>query len=491
MGVIKRQGIKGSMVQYVGTAMGILSTLFIYPLALEAYGFARFIMDMAMFWAPFIAFGAPALSLRYFPKFRNAENGHHGFLSFILLWGTIVALIFGGLTFFCWDAVVAFYEERSALIKSYLWVSPIIAVLIAFTSILQAYISNFKRIVVPLLLAQLIRFSLPAAILLFIYGYISNNGIIWIVLLNYSFFLLALLIYLAFLGEFKLKIKGDFYKKADLKTMGVYAMYGVFGSMGSILATRIDTIMVGTMVDLTGTGIYAVAMSLVNIIVIPFGAVIGITSPIISQAMKDGNITEVKEIYQKSSLNLLIVGLLVFLLIWLSLEDIFSIMKNTETLRTGKYVVFFLGIAKLIDLATSVNGQIIAFSKHFRVNFYTILCLAVFNVIFNITMIPIFGIAGAAIATLSSLTAFNLVKLAFIQYKFKIQPFSWNTLKLFLIAGIVYVLTWLIPHYGHPVLMILVRSILFASLYSTTILYLKISPDLNELVFGFYAKIRK
>ena len=83
MGVIKRQGIKQSLVNYFAVAVGAISVVFIYPLDRGTYGLARFIIDGGMFIAPFLMLGFSSVTIRFFPFFKDEERGHNGFLFFI------------------------------------------------------------------------------------------------------------------------------------------------------------------------------------------------------------------------------------------------------------------------------------------------------------------------------------------------------------------------------------------------------------------------
>jgi O-antigen/teichoic acid export membrane protein len=106
------------------------------------------------------------------------------------------------------------------------------------------------------------------------------------------------------------------------------------------------------------------------------------------------------------------------------MDEIFEIIPNGERYKSGKIVILLLGLAKLFDMLTSINEYIIAYSKHFRYNLYFLLVLAVVNVVANLTLIPQFELAGAALATLLSVVLFNIFKTYFVYAKFKIHPFQ-------------------------------------------------------------------
>ena len=57
MGIIKRQGGKHAILQYLGVGIGAISTLFIYPLNAELYGFAQFLIATAFLFFPLAIVG--------------------------------------------------------------------------------------------------------------------------------------------------------------------------------------------------------------------------------------------------------------------------------------------------------------------------------------------------------------------------------------------------------------------------------------------------
>jgi O-antigen/teichoic acid export membrane protein len=144
----------------------------------------------------------------------------------------------------------------------------------------------------------------------------------------------------------------------------------------------------------------------------------------------------------------------------------------------------------LVDLATSVNTDIIGFSKKYQFNFYALFILAILNIASNLYFIPKYDIVGAAIATFCSLSLFNLVKLIFIWINFKMQPFTFATVKILLLAGLCWAMIYFIPFDFHPIVNIMLRSVLLTIVYGGLTLYLEISPDVNGMVRSGLGKLK-
>lgn len=485
MGIIQRQGIKHAIVSYVGVALGILSTIFIYPKATELYGLFNLIFGGAVLCISFFMLGFNIHSVKFFPVFQNEKNGHNGFLGFLLTGVSIGFILFILLLplikYFLLDILFKENENRDLFADYFYYIVPIVF-LLSFNTIFLRYISNFHRIVVPNILDQfLIKITLPSLCLLYLGNYLSVNNFMIGIVINYAVVFIGLIIYTWWLGQLNLKTKYDFITKPLAKDLGENSFYGLLNSLGSQVAFRIDTIMVMAMLTISTGGVYAIVNVISDVITKPYKAISAIASPIISKSFNVNDMEEIRMIYQKSSITLLIIGWFIFLGIWCSIDDLIVIMGK-DTILPAKYVVLFLGLAKIVDLATSVNSEIIYYSKKFQFNFYALMFLAVLNVILNLVFIPKYGITGAALATFCSICIFNLAKLLFIWTQFRLQPFSLSTLKILIIAGISWGIIFLLNLSFHPFVNIMIRSICLTCIFGGLTLSFNISPDVNQMV---------
>ena len=79
-----------------------------------------------------------------------------------------------------------------------------------------------------------------------------------------------------------------------------------------------------------------------------------------------------------------------------------------DSYSTGIFVVFTIGISKYFDLILGNNNAIIFNSKYYKAVLFLGLLLAFLAISLNMIFIPIYGINGAAIATLISITLYSL-----------------------------------------------------------------------------------
>lgn len=495
MGIIKSQGIKQSLVVYTGAVVGALSWILIYPnLETEELGLIKFIQETGLLVVPFLYLGANALSVRFFPVFKDEKNGHNGFLLFLLSLLSVGCVLFLMLYAIFRDNILDYYANLSEEYVAYLDYLPYIipvTLLLAFSGLLTQYTMNFKRIAIPAIFNDLfVKVGIISFVLLYLSQIVDWSMVINGIVIVYAIVLLCMVGYLIHLRQLHLIPNRTKLKKPLLKEMGVYAGYGIFGNLGSQLATRIDTFMVASLIDLTSTGIFAFSAYIGNVIEIPRRAISKISTPILVESLQNGDQENVAKLYRKSALVQLIVGAFILGGIWLCVDDLFLLMKNGSEYARGKYIILVLGIAIVIDMLTGVNDEIISYSKYFRYRFYFILCLAIFNVIANFLFIVGFelGILGAALATLFSKSLYNLIKFVLLKVKMNIQPFSVNMLWVVGIVISCYFIVTLLPLTEMVFVNILIKSIVFTLLYGGLIYGFQISLDINELVDSAWQK---
>ena len=300
---------------------------------------------------------------------------------------------------------------------------------------------------------------------------------------------LGIIIYFISLNELKFKPIIPPKLRSMLKDIATYSAYSVIGAAAGVLVSKLDILMVSGMIDLEAAAVYTVAFLMGAVINIPASAMLMIALPIVSDAWKNNKLDTINNLYKKTALNQLVAGLFIFIIIWINIDGILSFLPKIYA--DGKYVVLFIGIAKLFDMASGMNGGILLTSKYYRVNFVINLFLIVLTLTTNYLLIPVMGVAGAALATLISVISFNTVKYIFLKYKFGFQPFSNNTVRAILIGMVVLVGNYLIPTQDNRYLDIAFRLLYAGITYGSLVLILKVSMDINKIFVSILDRFHK
>jgi O-antigen/teichoic acid export membrane protein len=497
MGIVKRQGIKLSIVTYVGVLFGMVNILIIYPACLspEELGILNFTRETAVMLSVFVFLGTSSLVVKFFPRFESVDKNHNGFLFFLFALLGFGILVMTVSWFILKDRILEEYllkPNAELYIKFIPFILPF-AILIAISSLLSYYISNFRRIVVPAIFNEFY-YKIGIAILAVCYfhGLLSFDFLFWGLLIIYISILISLLIYLNDLGQLSLKPDSRLLKKPLLKEMGEFSLFGFLATFGSVFTTEfLSVFLVGTLTNLTSTGIFTIANFIANFIDVPRRAISGIANPLLSEQWQKNKLEDIHDLYKKSALNQLIAGIWMLLAIWISIDALFELMPKGELYQSGKYVILVLGFSKLINMGTGLSDEVVGYSPFYRYNLLFSISTSVVHTLGNYFLIKEFGIIGAAFASVISQTILNTLKFFTIKFKTGMQPFSWSNLYVILIAISSFTAVSLIPASGYALIDIILKSGLFSILFGGQILYFHISPDVNSVTWHILKRIHK
>jgi O-antigen/teichoic acid export membrane protein len=119
-----------------------------------------------------------------------------------------------------------------------------------------------------------------------------------------------------------------------------------------------------------------------------------------------------------------------------------------------------------------------------------IVILAGIVIVSNNTLIPAFGITGAAIGAALALIIFNSVKYIFIYVKFGLQPFTANTLKVVAIALLTLILSYVLPKLETPLLDLIFRSSIVTIFFGGAVYFSNASEDGTRIVNAILTKLK-
>lgn len=422
MSVVARQGVKYSIIGYLGFLLGTFSAIFIFPYDMEFYGKLRYILPTAEIIVPIIVFGLSFSNVKFFAKV-NADGKHHNMLSLSLLAVIINFLIVVGGFFLIAYCFPDFKKLEIWKMKNL--ILPL-ALVLALSSVFNKFLTNYKRVVVPNIFENFVPklANLGAFCLFFFMGFAEKSA--------YGFFFMMFVISLFGYGLYTNrleKVKFDFdlgYFKKDnfYREILMYSLFGFLGNIGNYIAIKIDSYMIGEFISFEENGIYNNIYSIISLIVVPQMGLFNLSAPIINKVLANGDYNELDRFHKKTSLSLFFLGLVLFCCIAVGFPYLTDFMKNGEDLRSSEPIVWVLGFAMLFDLATGFNGHIISLSRYYKFNIVVMLILAVLTITTNMLFLKHtdLGILGIAMAYAISLTLFNIIKIIFNYIKFKVFP---------------------------------------------------------------------
>jgi O-antigen/teichoic acid export membrane protein len=318
--------------------------------------------------------------------------------------------------------------------------------------------------------------------MLFIYKIISYDIFIKLFSCLYGLLVIILLVYLKQKKALHFTVKVSRVTQLLRKKMITYSLFVYAGIAVSTTAALSDSLTISSKIGQAAVGIFAFATYISNIIQIPQRSVIAITVPVLSEAWRDKNYATIQKLYQRSSINLLLISIFLFSNIWLNYDDIITALNLNPVFLQGKYVVLFFGLKLIVDMGTGVNGQIIATSNFWRFEFLTGIILLLLIAPLNYILISAIGITGAGISNLIAYSIYNTIRIVFLWKKHKMQPFTMQTLwavlmSVFLFAACYFSTVSLSGWAG-----IFIKSALFSLLFITAVWFMKLTPDAAPVI---------
>ena len=477
MGIIKTQSIKNSLSLYIGVVIGAINTILVFPFVFEEnpefWGLLQILVSYSIVSASFSHLGAPSVIIKYFPTLEKKER----LFTFSFLMCLLGFFIFAVLFIVFKDVLLLKLASEALLVKNFSYVL-ILVLFISFFNLLNCLSSSYLDSVSPMFLNEVF-LRVYTLVLLSFYHYEFINFEVFLRLYILGFFIKLLLLSVLLFIKKRLCFSFDFSGLA-MKEYLTYALYVITGGGAAALVSKFDMLMIEYYLDLEQVAYYGLAFFIASVIKVPARSLAAISSPLLAKSLKENNISMVKQIYSKSSINLLIVGGLLFLGIWLNIDDILSILP--QKFSQGKYVVLFIGLAQLVNLAGGQNGFVLVNSKYYRS--IIVFNLILFAIIFvtNVLFIPKYGINGAALASVISLLIFNLLRILYIHKKLKVQPFTVKTILCFLlIIGLFLVFN--VMSFSQDIFINMgLKSILVTIVYVVLVKKMKLSEDMVTLI---------
>ncbi|MDE7148989.1 MAG: oligosaccharide flippase family protein [Bacteroidales bacterium] len=486
MGVVIRQSVKGAVATYAGAFIGFLNTLFIatHFLTPEEIGLQRILIEAATLMAGLSQLGVNQVGVRFFPYFKTEDNRHKGFFHYLCLLPVGGIAFFGFLYFLLQQPIDRYFAAESPLFTDYyFWVFPL-TVFIVYLTVFETYGNVLMRITIPKLVREVgLRVFTAAAIVVYGLGYVNLNGFVVMLTLAYAAACVVDLLYALWLCP----PRGGLHPSIDIprplrRDIASYSFFLMLGSLANLLILRMDVFMVSAKMGLEFTAIYSIAYYMAVIIEMPSRSTGTMAMPLIAEAYKQGDRVKLSDLYRKVALNQFVVALLVFLVLWLNIRNVYAVMPNGAYYAQGMGVVLLIALAKVIESVSMTGGYMLNYSPYYRYSLPFIFLLGGLTVATNIWLIPRMGVNGAALATLITVLVYAVAILLFVGWKIKIHPFSFGMLKAVAVVGLCCGLHALWPPAGHPIVDACVRTAVLGGLALWAVYKLKVSAEFNSLL---------
>lgn len=482
LGIIEKQATKNAIYSYLGAVLGFVTVMWLsHSLTTDENGLIRILISVSMLIAQFSSLGFTSVTTRLFPYFRNKEKGHHGFLFYSIVISIIGFLLCWLVFYFFKSQIIANNSEKSKLFVDYLFYLMPLSFFSLFFAVFDAYLRACYSSVIGSFAKDLFqRIMILGVLALYFFQFIDFPLFMFGYIISVCLPTIMMMMYIIKLKEWHIKpVKG--FIDTEMKNRIIkLSLFYLFGGLSGTIIVNIDSIMVNHMLGLSETGVYGIAFFFGSIMLIPARSIYRITASIVADCFKTGDMQEIKKLYNKTCNTGIAVGNILFIGIWINIDNIMILLPPEYA--SGKNVILFIGAGYLSELATGLNQIILTNSKYYYYDGYFVLFLVGITILSNYLLIPRYGIVGSAIATAITITLTNSIKWGFILYKFKMQPYDFNSLKLVLISIVVFLIGYFIPVFSNFILDIAVRSIITGGLFVLLLLKTEAAPDINSKI---------
>lgn len=483
MGIVRKQGLNITFISFVGVIIGALNTMFVFPnvLGADGHGLVMLILSIGTILAHFTHLGIPNTIIRFFPYLKDQKK----FIYRLALQVPLMSIFLLGLVLYLYgDYLFDGYIQKNELFSEFQSIIlPLVASLVFFEVLLSISRSELKSVFPAVLRELILRLSTLVLLCMYSLDYLNFSEFIYCWLGLYSINVLFLSVYLFRLKLLNISFGFPLFPDSDIaRKMSKYGLVTLLTSSAAILVNRIDVLMLGYYLELENIAFYTVAFFMASLIHIPARSILQIVKPLLAKAWAENNRQEIVNLYRKTALNQLIIGALLFIGIWMNINDLLLFVP--EKYQGIQMVFFYIGLSKLIDVSVGVNGAIISTSNYYKFDLYINVFLILIIIITNSIFIPLYGIVGAAMATALAILFHNIIKTLVLYSLFKIQPFQLSTFKVILLTVLVFIVLNLIPFslIDSNIVRIFVRSISIGLVYSFVVIWFKLSDDINQLV---------
>ena len=208
---------------------------------------------------------------------------------------------------------------------------------------------------------------------------------------------------------------GDFIK---------YGLFSMFAAISGILLNKIDVLMIRAAGSFEDVALYQLSAQISNLLAFVLGTFNLVFAPIIVKLYKQGDLSGLSKLYIKSTRILTAITLLLMILIIFFKTQILYYFNPVYVHAATTLTI--LCLAQFAVVLFGSVGYLLTMAGYPQKQLIRLIFAMILNVVLNLFLIPIYGIEGAAIATLFTLCVNSLLGYIFVK---KILP-----IKLFIVV---------------------------------------------------------
>lgn len=481
MGIVVSQSIKNTITTYLGFVIGAVNTLFLYTQFIGDvyFGLVSFLLSTANIMSPLLMFGVNNALIKFYSSYKTKQE-KDGFLLLMLVLPLFIIIPVGFIGVVSYEYIAEWLSSKNTLIKNYTWAIYVVAVTMAYFEVFFSWGRVHLKSVFGNLMKEVFHRLCVMGLLIAVYlKYLTVNQFIYALVIVYSVRVVIIKVYALtiYFPSFKCKIPLN--SSAVLK----YNVLIIIAGSVAVLLFDLDKLMLGKIMKIDNIAYYNVAVFMAFVIAVPARAMHQIISPLTATYINNNRKEDLRDLYKKSSLNLLIIGGFIFVLVVTNVNQMYLLLPPDY--NKGVMVLILVALVKLLSNALGNNNAILFNSNYYRIILLLGVVIVGVAVVLNLILIPLYGINGAAMASFAAYVLYDVLKLWYVKYKMNLQPFTKNTFYVLVFILTLSIVFYYVEFPFYPLVNIAVKTVIITLVYGVVIVRSGVSQTITALVKQF------
>ena len=488
MGIVFRQSVKTSIVVLGGALLGgliiWLSTKYIPDQ--QQFGFTRTLTNQAVTLSQILLFGLSSTLFVFTHRYATDTNKRNALFTICITLPLVIVAVVSVFYVLFKGWILNHYQpaDKPLMAEYFMWL-PAYTLLFLYMTILEQYLGSQMKVAVSAFMREIVlRVLNIILIILFAFNIISFHTLVVGSVLIYLEPILVYLYLSMQVKDFRFLLNLKIFSLDEYKEMLHFTWYHFLLSISVTLLGTMDILLIPfyNHAGIRLVAIYAVAVYIISFLQIPAKAFLPASFSILTKAFTDNDLVKAKDLFIRSSLNLIIPTTGIAILLLCNMNNAVAIVGTGKNYADIVPVFQVLLLGRMFDIATGMNDQVLSITNYYKFNFYLSLILIVVLYALIRIFVPGYGVVGAAWSTTTAIIIFNTIKCIFVWKKLGMQPFSRRTIIVIICGAVAFIPGYLIPAIQNPILDGVVRSIIIIITYLIMLVWLKPSNDLVEYI---------
>ncbi|MBN2281888.1 MAG: flippase [Candidatus Marinimicrobia bacterium] len=485
--ISKESGIAGFGFFFFFFINYLISVVLTRTLGSDHYGVFSLGMSIIIFANSISLLGFDQTVVKFISHYRIENNYKDvkGIIAFSLLSVLIFSMI-TVLILYIYTGTIAKILKAPELLSVFRYFIPLVPVL-NLLSIFMNIFTGFERPKIQVIAENI--FVPGLVFVLLILASFTKIGLIRVIFFYvFSNFLVILWVMARFkkdIGQLIRTIKPDYHIVEWIKfSMPLYLQTFLIRSKNKIPVYIISYFMVSRDI-----GIYDICLKVSAVLTISLRSFNLVFAPKISKFYGQKKIDLIESFYKSGTKWIFTFSLSLFMFFVLFAKDILTIFGKDFT--EGQLLLVIVLTGELVNVSIGSAGNILIMTNKVKVSFYNSLISLFITILFSVLFIPKFGLLGAGIAQMLSVSIINLLRLAQVYYFEKIHPYKLSYWKpafsVLISSAVTYIFK--MQFQSHFLLNIALGGILFFSLFIMVLLLLRLDDDEKQLFQEVLVKV--